>query len=118
MFATFGKTTGSRASTLPNNSTPELIQLAFRAAREENARAYFSLFGSAIGDDHVAYLAAGIPAIDLIDFKYGSRPELHDYWHVEADTMDKLSAKSLGIVGRLTMRMVDALMNDEAPKSE
>ncbi len=102
--------------TLPRNSSPELIQRAFRAARTEGVREYFTLFSSSIGDDHVAYLREGIAAIDLIDFKYGSQPGLHDYWHVEADTLDKISGESLGIVGRVTMRMVDELMtNDEIP---
>ncbi len=36
--------------------------------------------------------AIGIPVIDLIDFDYPP-------WHTPGDTMDKISAESLGIVG-------------------
>lgn len=43
-------------------------------------------------DDHTPFLAAGIPAVDIIDFDY-------PYWHTVADTPDKVSAKSLKIVG-------------------
>jgi len=45
-----------------------------------------------IADDHVPYLRAGIPAVDLIDFDY-------PYWHTAADTLDKTSGRSLKIVG-------------------
>jgi len=43
-------------------------------------------------DDHTAFLQAGIPAIDIIDFDY-------PYWHTIEDTFDKVSAESLQIVG-------------------
>jgi Zn-dependent M28 family amino/carboxypeptidase len=45
-----------------------------------------------VSDDHVPYLLAGIPAVDLIDFDYPA-------WHTAGDTLDKLSARSLKIVG-------------------
>jgi len=44
-------------------------------------------------DDHTPFLAAGIPAIDIIDFDYA-------YWHTTSDTPDKVSPNSLAIVGR------------------
>jgi glutaminyl-peptide cyclotransferase len=43
-------------------------------------------------DDHTPFLKAGIPAVDIIDFDY-------PYWHTAADTPDKVSPKSLEIVG-------------------
>ena len=43
-------------------------------------------------DDHVPFLRAGIPAIDLIDFTYEHRDTLED-------TVDKTSARSLDAVG-------------------
>lgn len=45
-----------------------------------------------VSDDHLPYLKAGIPAVDLIDFDYPP-------WHTAADTLDKVSAHSLKIVG-------------------
>jgi hypothetical protein len=45
-----------------------------------------------VSDDHIPYLKAGIPAVDLIDFDYPP-------WHTPADTLDKVSARSLKIVG-------------------
>ena len=43
-------------------------------------------------DDHIPFVRAGIPAVDLIDFDY-------PYWHTTADTLDKVSSKSLQVVG-------------------
>ena len=44
-------------------------------------------------DDHTPFLQAGIPAVDIIDFDY-------PYWHTTGDTVDKVSAESLEIVGK------------------
>ena len=46
----------------------------------------------AIEDDHLPFISAGVPAVDIIDLDYPA-------WHTEADTMDKLSADSLKAVG-------------------
>ncbi len=43
-------------------------------------------------DDHLPFLQAGIPAVDIIDMDY-------PYWHTGADTADKVSPDSLKIVG-------------------
>jgi glutaminyl-peptide cyclotransferase len=95
--------------TIPRNSTPELVALAFRAAEEEGVRPAFSLFPGAIFDDHQAFLDVGLPAVDLIDFEFGSAPRKNDYWHTEQDTLDKLSAASLATIGKVVIRMVNAL---------
>ena len=43
-------------------------------------------------DDHIPFLEAGIPAVDIIDLDY-------PYWHTTQDTVDKVSAESLQVVG-------------------
>lgn len=45
-----------------------------------------------ITDDHIPFLKAGLPAVDIIDFDY-------PYWHTVADTADKVSPASLQAVG-------------------
>lgn len=97
---------------IPQNSTPALCVAAFDAASCEAARAKFSLSRYDVLDDHVAFIDAGMPAVDLIDFAYGTGPGLNDYWHTEEDTIDKLSAESLETVGRVTIRMVNALVEN------
>ena len=95
--------------TIPRNGTPELITAVFESAREEGARMRFSLLPAQMLDDHTPFLEAGMPAVDLIDFEYGSAPGLNDYWHTAADTIDKLSAQSLETVGRVVVRVLNRL---------
>lgn len=54
-------------------------------------------------DDHVHAHELGIPAIDLMDTSYGTpKPyTFGSHWHTMEDTPDKVSAESLGSVGRL-----------------
>lgn len=98
--------------TMPRNITPALGSLAMRAAAAENARHLCRLLPTAILDDHQPFLDAGIPAVLLIDFEYGSAPGANDYWHTPADALDKLSAASLQTVGRIVIRMLhDIILN-------
>jgi glutaminyl-peptide cyclotransferase len=96
--------------TIPLNCTPQIASLALTCAREEGVRDKFSIFQGSMLDDHVPFLKAGMPVVDLIDFEYGSAPEKNDYWHTPEDTMDKLSPESLQIVGRVVLRMINKLM--------
>ena len=98
--------------TIPRNSTPWLRTLALEAAAEQGVRHLFGLYPGDIADDHVAFLQAGIPAVNLIDFAYGSAPGRNDYWHTEEDTLDKLSADSLEAVGKVMLHMIRALQAD------
>ena len=64
-----------------------------------------------ITDDHVPFVNAGVSAVDLIDFDYGPS---NRYWHTRRDTLDKLSEKSLRIVGEVVMETVKRLERDSA----
>jgi len=94
---------------VPRNSSKGLVTALFSAAREIGVRPVFSLGPGSILDDHVPFLLAGMPAIDEIDFEYGSAPGLNDYWHTKEDTLDKLSAESMQTVGDTILRMVENL---------
>lgn len=100
--------------TFPRNSTPWLISKFFTAAAEEGAREKFALSALDIGDDHDVFFRLGVPAVDVIDFQYGSAPGRHDYWHTPEDTMDKISAESLQTIGRVTLRVLNRLSAEEA----
>ncbi len=91
-----------------------LTQQVFDAARAAGFRDYFTYGANAILDDHVPFMRAGIPAVDLIDFEFGSGPGLNDYWHTEKDTLDKLSPHSMEIVGQTTLRLIELLQNQAA----
>jgi Zn-dependent M28 family amino/carboxypeptidase len=74
------------------NSTPWLTDIIWDAARREKLGAYFSAESTQIEDDHLPFIQAGIPAVDLIDLEYPA-------WHTAGDTLDAVSARSLQIVG-------------------
>jgi len=52
-----------------------------------------------ITDDHIPLIEAGIRAIDVIDFTYPA-------WHTKDDTIDKVSAASLGAVGNVAVGVI------------
>lgn len=93
--------------TLPRNVTPALASRVLQAAHAEGARHAFSLYPYEIGDDHEPFLQAGMPAVNLIDFQFGSAPGRNDYWHSPEDTLDKISAASLQTVGRVVVRVLN-----------
>ncbi len=95
--------------TIPRNTSSALVALAFEAAREEGVRHQFRLFESAILDDHVPFHERGIPSLNLIDFEYGTAPGLNDLWHTDHDSLVNISAQSLQTVGRVTLRILNAL---------
>lgn len=97
---------------IPHNGTPALCAAVFAAAHEEGVRSRFSQSREDVLDDHVPFLDAGMPAVDIIDFSYGSAEGLNDYWHTEEDTIDKLSAESLESVGRVTIRLINYLLSE------
>ena len=74
------------------NSTPWLTDLVWREAKRQNLDDYFIADSTKIEDDHLPFLAAGVPAVDIIDLDYAA-------WHTAADTLDAVSARSLQVVG-------------------
>ena len=75
------------------NSDPVLRDAIWAtAARLGYAEQFPTVVGGAILDDHVPFLEAGIPAVDVIDIDY-------EFWHTSADTPDKVAPESLQIVG-------------------
>ncbi|HEY7647797.1 MAG TPA: M28 family metallopeptidase [Methylomirabilota bacterium] len=62
-----------------------------------------------IEDDHVPFLRAGVPAALLIDYNYGRTPEGRGFWHTPEDTIDKLSPRSLGVVGDVLVNALPAI---------
>ena len=95
--------------TIPRNSSKELKLLALRAADATGDRDKIGLHNYNIFDDHQAFLDLGYPAINLIDFHFGSKPGANDYWHTMEDSMDKLSAESMLVTGRIVMEMINEL---------
>ena len=94
---------------IAKNSTMSLVKTALAAARNLNLGKQVTYTNLLVKDDHLPFLNAGFPAIDLIDFDYGSACGKNDYWHSEHDTMDKISKRSLETSGRLVVEMIKLL---------
>jgi Zn-dependent M28 family amino/carboxypeptidase len=63
-----------------------------------------------IEDDHLPFRRAGIPALNLIDFRYGGSSRDHDRnWHTPNDTVDKVSADSLEVVGAVILNALPVI---------
>jgi hypothetical protein len=88
------------------NSTPWLEDLIYQAATRLGYQSHFFAREMAVTDDHKAFLERGVPSADLIDFNYGYNDV---FWHTTQDTIDKLSPKSLAIVGTVTLETVRRL---------
>ena len=78
--------------TLPPDSPRQIAHDIFASADALTVRTYFTYFDQNITDDHTPLNAVGIPTIDIIDFDFV-------WWHTADDTIDKISAQSLQVVG-------------------
>jgi glutaminyl-peptide cyclotransferase len=89
------------------SSDPDLYAAFADAAREVDGDvAPFGGQVEPVADDHVPFLDAGIPAVDLIDFTFGGEPRPGPYWHTTEDTLDKVCPESLDAVGEAAMRAI------------
>jgi glutaminyl-peptide cyclotransferase len=82
--------------TLPADSPSEMARDIFEAAEALKLRSYFTYLDREMIDDHSPLNAIGVSTIDVIDFDY-------PWWHTAGDTMDKISAQSLQIVGSVAL---------------
>jgi Zn-dependent M28 family amino/carboxypeptidase len=73
-------------------STPWLNDIVWRVAGELGHSSTFVNADTAVEDDHIPFMKAGVPSIDLIDLDYPA-------WHTADDTLDKCDPQSLKIVG-------------------
>ncbi|RJP73772.1 MAG: M28 family peptidase [Candidatus Zixiibacteriota bacterium] len=71
----------------------------YAIARRLNQYVFVNEQGSAVYDDHIPLLEAGIPAVDLIDFSY-------PYWHTLQDVPANCSPKALEAVGKVVLAWV------------
>jgi glutaminyl-peptide cyclotransferase len=78
------------------NSTPWLTDLIWAAAQRLGHARHFLDESTPIEDDHIPFLQAGVPAVDIIDLDY-------PHWHTAGDTLDKVSARSLQVVGDVVL---------------
>ena len=78
-----------------SNSTRWLADLVWKTAARLGYKDIFVSDAAPVDDDHTPFVQRNVPSVDVIDL--GDYP----YWHTTQDTMDKVSARSLGIVGHV-----------------
>ena len=90
------------------DSTAWLEDLVLQAATQLGYQSHFFARTIGVQDDHLPFVQRGVPSADLIDLDYGYDNVFH---HTPQDTLDKLSPRSLEIVGSVvleTVRLLDA----------
>jgi glutaminyl-peptide cyclotransferase len=88
------------------NSTSWLEDVVGEAAKRLGYQSHFFARNNQVSDDHLPFMKRGVPCADLIDFSYGYN---NVFWHTPQDTVDKLSPKSLEIVGSVVLETVHIL---------
>ena len=78
------------------NSTPWLTDIVWAAAKARKLDTSFVPLTTQIEDDHIPFVQAGVPSVDVIDLEY-------EAWHTPGDTLDAVSARSLQVVGDVVL---------------
>jgi Zn-dependent M28 family amino/carboxypeptidase len=84
------------------NSTRWLTDIIWGTARRLGHARYFLDQTIAVEDDHLHFVRAGVPAVDIIDFDYFA-------WHTAEDTLDNVSQQSVKVVGDVVLAALPAI---------
>ena len=85
------------------NSTAWLNALIWDTASQMDHEDIFRMRGSTRAqDDHIPFAQEGVSVVDIIDLDYA-------HWHRQGDTLDKLSADNLEIVGNVILGSLTAI---------
>jgi glutaminyl-peptide cyclotransferase len=84
------------------NSDKALTDLVWTTAKNLGYSGVFVNDPTSIEDDHQSFSARGVRTVDVIDLEI-------PYWHTAQDTLDKISSKSLAIVGHVFVESVKEL---------
>ena len=74
-----------------SNSTRWLTDIVWATAKKLGHRAFMDE-ETTVEDDHLPFVRAGVPSLDIIDLDY-------PHWHTATDTLDNVAARSLQVVG-------------------
>lgn len=85
-------------------STKALVDLVWTTAAKLGYSGTFVEDVTEILDDHKSFVKRNVPSVDVIDLEI-------PYWHTPQDTLDKISARSLAIVGHVFLESVKQLQS-------
>jgi glutaminyl-peptide cyclotransferase len=89
-----------------SDSPKWLNDLVWKTAARLGYKDIFVSQETTTSDDHDPFLARGVPALDIIDL---TDYMAAGYWHTSQDTLDKVSPRSVAIVGYVILESVDEL---------
>jgi Zn-dependent M28 family amino/carboxypeptidase len=89
-------------------STKALVDLVWGVAKKLGYGDIFIDESSAVEDDHQSFLKRNVPSVDVIDLDNGPGGDVY-YWHTPQDSLDKISPKTLAIVGHVFLESVKQL---------
>lgn len=84
------------------NSTAWLVDIVWATARRLGHGDTFVDTTTAIEDDHIPFLRAGVPSVDIIDLDYPA-------WHTPDDSLDNVDARGLQMVGDVVVESLPAI---------
>ncbi len=96
---------GNRTPHFKREGTEWLSELVWNVAKRLGYGTIFLDIQDQVSDDHDSFLKRNVPSIDVIDLDLQDVP----YWHTPQDTLDKIDAKTLAIVGHVFLESVKAL---------
>ncbi len=89
-------------------STKALVDLVWGVAKKLGYGNIFVDDSSAVEDDHQSFLKRHVPSVDVIDLDNGPTGDVY-YWHTPQDSLDKISPKTLAVVGHVFLESVKQL---------
>ena len=89
-----------------SNSTGWLTDMVWSTAARLGYKDIFLYDRAAMEDDHLPFLRRNVAAVDIIDLDTSNDVP---YWHTPADTLDKISPRSLAIVGHVLIATLPEL---------
>jgi Zn-dependent M28 family amino/carboxypeptidase len=95
-----------------SQSTPWLTDLIWGTAARLGYQQVFVNESTPIEDDHLSFLRRGVAAADIIDLE---NPQSDSYWHRPSDTLDKVSPRSLAVVGHVLIEVLPRLESRFSP---
>ncbi|MGH9741880.1 MAG: M28 family peptidase [Candidatus Acidiferrum sp.] len=91
-------------------STKWLVDLVWNVAKKLGYSKIFLDEPTSMEDDHKSFMARNVPSVDVIDPELGPGGDIF-YWHTPEDTLDKISPKTLAIVGHVFLESVKQLQS-------
>jgi glutaminyl-peptide cyclotransferase len=81
-------------------STPWVYEAFAAPARKNGLERHVDGPRERLSDDHLSFLEIGLPAVTLIDLRYG--PD-NAWWHTKDDTLEHCSVESLAAIGKILL---------------